>query len=400
MSFALFFLILLAVYLAAMLGANDVANSMGTSVGSGTLSLRKAIALAGIAEFTGASLFGHRVTNAIATGVVSPEVFRADPNQLLLGMGTVMLACAIWLNFANWKGLPVASSHAIIGALVGFGCIAQGIQAIYWHQIGILSLAWLITPLVSGTISFLLLTFMHTWISSSTLSEWIPWLSVGTLGLMGLSVNHIDRGLGDRFAMPIVGFGLGAIAVSGLTLRLWHKSKEGMTPVFGQLQILSAGSVAFAHGSNDVGNAIAPLAVAVAIVTNGTALQSQELTIPLWLLVLGGMGIVLGLSIFGRKVIATVGSEITAIEPQSGFAAELSTAVTVLLASSLSLSVSSTHALVGAVLGVGLAKRLNTGTNAIDWGVMKKVVMAWLITIPAAAILAAGLFKLLSMLTE
>jgi inorganic phosphate transporter, PiT family len=396
MIFILFSLSILALYLAAMLGANDVANSMGTSVGSGTLSLKKAIALAGVMEFLGASLFGHRVTHAIATGVVSPEIFRAEPNQLLLGMGVVMLTCALWLQIANWQGLPVASSHAIIGALIGFGWIAQGTQAIYWPQIGIMSLAWLITPLASGAISFGLLTFIQTWISSVTLSEWIPWLSVGTLGLIGISVYNINAVDGST---PIAPLSMGAIAAVGLTLWLWQKSKDGVIAVFGQLQILSAGSVAFAHGSNDVGNAIAPLSVAVEVVTQGS-FGSEELSIPLWILILGGVGIVLGLSVFGKKVIATVGTEITAINPQSGFAAELSTAITVLLASSLSLSISSTHALVGAVMGIGLAKSLSTGKNAIDLGVIKKVVMAWLITIPAAAILAAGLFKLLLPLSQ
>jgi inorganic phosphate transporter, PiT family len=396
MIFAVFFLSVLALYLAAMLGANDVANSMGTSVGSGTLSLKKAIAVAGVMEFMGASLFGHRVTHAIATGVVSPEVFHAEPHRLLLGMGVVMLTCALWLQIANWKGLPVASSHAIIGALVGFGWMAQGINSICWAQIGIMSLAWLITPLVSGTISFLLLVSIQASISEDTLLEWIPWLSVGTLGLMGLSVNNV----GDFTATPIAILSIGAIATVGLTFWLWQKSQNGTIAVFGQLQILSASFVAFAHGSNDVGNAIAPLAVAVAIVTNGSIPDSQALEIPLWILILGGMGIVLGLSMFGRKVIATVGTEITAIDPQSGFAAELSTAITVLLASSLSLSISSTHALIGAVMGIGLAKSISQGKNAIAFGTLKKVVMAWLITIPASAILAAVLYELSSLVAR
>jgi len=381
---------ILAGYMAFMMGANDVANSMGTSVGSKALTLVKAIAIAGVMEFAGAVLFGQNVSNTIATGIVRAEMFQFRPQSLMLGMIAVLLACALWLNFANWRGLPVASSHAIVGALVGFGWYAQGNGAVNWQQVGGITLAWILTPLFSGALAYIFLKLIQIWIFEVNLQEWMPWLSACVFGSIALTLSSsIDSQIPLYWVV-----GGGSIASLGFTAWLWWRSEQSISSVFGQLQILSASFVAFAHGSNDVGHSIAPLAVAVELATTGVVPMSQKLEIPLWILILGGIGIVLGLSILGSRVITTVGTEITLIETKSGFAAELATALTILMASSLAIPASTTHALVGAVIGVGLVQ----GAEAINFKLLQKVALAWLVTIPIAALLAAGLYAGLSLL--
>ncbi len=395
----IFLCIVLAFYLAMMMGANDVANSMGTSVGSGVLSLGKAIAIAAVMEFIGAVWFGQNVSNTIATGILTPTVFQTNPQQLLLGMLTVLFACGVWLNLANWRKLPVSSSHAVIGSLVGFGLVAQGSEAINWTEIGTISLAWIVTPLISGTLSFTCIKFLQRWIHDDNLLEWIPWLSVGVFCVIGFSVAEQFNSLDSNYLT----LGVGVIAVCAFTFWLWVKversteqSEQSIVAVFSQLQILSASFVAFAHGSNDVSHAIAPLAVAVELVYTGVVPQSAQLTIALWIFVLGGVGIVTGLWLWGKNVIATVGKHITAINPQNGFAAEISTACTILMGSHIGLPLSTTHALVGAVVGVGLSK----SDHSIDLQVLKQIGMAWLVTIPASAILGATIYKAIGLFVD
>jgi inorganic phosphate transporter, PiT family len=383
MTLNLVCLVVLAFYMAFMMGANDVANSMGTSVGSKALTLGKAIAIAGVMEFAGAVIFGQNVSNTIATGIVRAEVFQTNPQSLILGMISVLLACSLWLNFANWRRLPVASSHAIIGALVGFGWYAQGVSVVNWLQVGSITCAWIVAPLFSATLAYVFLRLIQTWILPANIQEWIPWLSVSVLGAIALTViSGIDIQVPNYLPVGAV-----AIASLGLTMWLWRVERS-VESVFGQLQILSASFVAFAHGSNDVGHAIAPLAVAVELATTGTLPQSNQLAIPIWILVLGGVGIVAGLSILGSRVMATIGTDITLIETKSGFAAELATAITILIASNLGMPASTTHALVGAVIGVGLVH----GRDAVNFKLLQTVALAWLVTIPIAALLAASLF--------
>lgn len=366
-----------------MMGANDVANSMGTSVGSKALTLGKAIAIAGVMEFAGAVIFGQNVSSTIATGILKAEVFQNNPQSLILGMISVLLACSLWLNFANWYRLPVASSHAIIGALVGFGWCAQGITAVNWPQVGNISCAWIVAPLFSGVLAYVLLRLIQTWILPANIQEWIPWLSVIVLGAIALSlVSGTDIQVPNYLPVGIV-----AIASLGLAKWLW-RIERSVESVFGQLQILSASFVAFAHGSNDVGHAIAPLAIAFEIATTGTLPESSQLAIPTWILVLGGVGIVAGLSILGSRVIATIGTDITLIETKSGFAAELATAITILVASNLGIPASTTHALVGAVIGVGLVQ----GVDVVNFKLLQTVALAWLVTIPISALMAASFF--------
>ncbi len=423
----------LALYVAANLGANDVANSMGTSVGSKALTLRQAIIVAGILEFSGAVLFGQGVSETLATGVVNAEVFADKAQVFLIGMVSVLIACGLWLQIATSRGLPVSSSHAVVGAIAGFSCVAGGIHAVDWPTIGTISLTWLATPFASGVLAALFYSGVKYWILDRPdplfqLREWIPWLSAGMLSVFGVIVlpSVVDVALvqtgaidlvRDRFGWNIplhdIVIGIGSIGAIVLTLNSWKKlglagghgglegGHGGTAPTTGgtnatvieqqmaRFQVISACFVAFAHGSNDVGNAVAPLA-AIAYIRRTGSFPLEDFSVPLWILVLGGAGIVIGLAIWGEKVIATVGEGIIQLQPSGGFCAELATATTVLLASRLGLPVSTSHALVGAVVGVGLIK----GWKSVRLQTLVSIGSAWLVTIPIAAGLAAGIFSI------
>jgi inorganic phosphate transporter, PiT family len=412
----LLFVCCLALYVACNLGANDVANSMGTSVGSKAITITQAIVIAGILEFVGAVLFGQKVSATLATSIANPQLFVDRPQTLLLGMIAVLISCGVWLQIATAKSLPVASSHAVVGAIAGFSWIAAGTDAVEWSSLGSISIAWLLTPLLSGTVAAGLYSLIRRWILTEKypliqIDTWMPWLAVILVSVFGITVlPSVVATLPAEF-LPTVprhdfSLGLGAMAAIGITIVGWRRlsidrassqlpSGEIVERQLARFQLLSACCVAFAHGSNDVGNAIAPLATILYIQNTGSVPQSG-LEIPLWVLVLGGIGIVAGLAIWGKQTIATIGEGIIKLEPSSGFAAELATAATVLIASQFGLPVSTSHALVGAVVGVGIVKdrksvRLDTLTS-IGW--------AWVVTIPIATMLSAAIFSLLQLLVR
>ncbi|MGL5193180.1 MAG: inorganic phosphate transporter [Chroococcales cyanobacterium] len=442
-------LALLAFYVAANLGANDVANSMGTSVGSKALTLRQALLIAGVLEFTGAVLFGQEVSQTLATSVLEPSVFAHAPHLLLTGMICVMVTCGIWLQVATSQGWPVASSHAIIGAIAGFSIVAVGFDAVDWSTIGLISISWLLTPAISALIAATVYSFVKRWILDhpeplQQLDQWIPWLSSLLLGVFGIIVlpkvlHPVNIWIGTEFGivlppqdLPLL---VGGVAAVGLTLVQWRNLEQGngenwqeleqdleqeleqeleeetdleknseinstvySSPVEKQLarfQVLSACFVAFAHGSNDVGNAVAPLA-AIAYIRRTGSVPLDDFSVPLWILLLGGAGIVTGLGIWGKKVIATVGEKIIALKPSGGFCAELATATTVLVASRFGLPVSTSHSLVGGVIGIGLVQN----PKSIRMDTLRGVFLAWIITVPIAAVLGAGLFSIVQLIGE
>ncbi len=421
MPYTLLSVALLAFYVAWNLGANDVANAMGTSVGSKAVTLKQALIIAGVLEFTGAVLFGHEVTETLATKIANPALFAATPQIFVTGMITVLISCGVWLQIATSRGLPVSSSHAVVGAIAGFSWVALGVDAIDWSSIKLISIGWILTPLISGAIAALFYSQIKHWILDQPnqlvqLQEWIPWLSTLLLGIFGVIVlpsltepltNFVIEQIG--FTIPAYDIPLltGAVAAVGLTIISWRQlgkmgGDEGEllpTPhsplpnpverLFARFQLLSACFVAFAHGSNDVGNAIAPLAAIVYINRTGSV-PTDGITIPIWILILGGAGIVGGLAVWGKKVIATIGENIIALQPSSGFCAELATATTILIASRLGLPVSTSHALVGGVVGIGLVQNI----NSIKFQTLKGIAAAWLITIPVSAILSAALFSI------
>ncbi len=420
MTITLLIVALLAFYVAWNLGANDVANAMGTSVGSKAISLRQAIIIAGILEFTGAVLFGREVTETLATKVINPTLFAATPQILVTGMFTVLLSCGIWLQIATSRGLPVSSSHAVVGAIAGFSWVALGVNAIDWSSIKSITIGWILTPIISGAIAALFYSQIKRWILDQPnqvvqLREWIPWLSAILLGVFGVIVlplltqpltNFFQQQTGLNIPAHDIPLLTGAAAAVGLTFISWRQLDDlesgeisnsplpnSVERLFGRFQVLSACFVAFAHGSNDVGNAIAPLAAIVYINRTGSV-PTDGVNTPLWILILGGAGIITGLAIWGKKVIATIGENIIFLQPSSGFCAELATAATILIASRLGLPVSTSHALVGGVVGIGLVQNL----NSIKFQTLQGIAAAWLITVPVSAVLGATIFSIAQML--
>ncbi len=418
---------ILAFYLAWNLGANDVANAMGTSVGSKAVTLRQALIIAGILEFTGAVLFGQGVSATLATEVANPELFAEIPQLLILGMVSVLLACGLWLQIATSQGWPVSSSHAVVGAIAGFSWVAAGISAVDWVNIGRISLAWVITPVVSGILAAGLYSLVKYSILDrpdpiKQLREWIPWLSATLFSVFGVIVLPplFERSIFAALPIPAhdLPIATGALAAVTLTFISWRQlarftstqneincvstqlEPEHSSPfpnpverLLGRFQVLSACFVAFAHGSNDVGNAIAPLA-AIAYILRTGSVPLTSFSVPLWILILGGGGIVFGLAIWGKNVIATIGENIIPLQPSSGFCAEIATATTILLASRLGIPVSTSHALVGGVVGIGLIQNWRN----VRFQTVKSIALAWVITIPVAASLGAIIFVCLRLL--
>jgi inorganic phosphate transporter, PiT family len=385
----IFLVIILALYLAFNLGANDVANSMGTSVGAKSITLKQALIIAGILEFTGAVLFGKNVSATLGTKIANPQLFIENPQILLLGMISVLISVGLWMQIATNFGLPVSSSHAIVGAIAGFSLVQFGMNAVDWSSIGLISIAWVITPLISGIISSVFYTWLKTAIFNQndpifSLQEWIPWLSTIIIVIFGLIVFPA---ITDQ---PKLMIEMGIIATFLLTIFSLKNMTISLEQKMAKYQVLSACFVAFAHGSNDVGNAIAPLAV-INYIQETAKVPINYLPIPLWILIIGGIGIVAGLAIWGEKVITTIGEGIIPLKPSSGFCAEIATATTILLASRFGLPVSTSHALVGAVVGIGLIE--NGQTIKLD--TLKSIFLAWVITIPIAAMLGSLIFMIM-----
>jgi PiT family inorganic phosphate transporter len=390
----------LALYMAWAIGANDVANAMGTSVGSGALSIRGAILAAGVLEFSGAFLAGGHVTETIRSGILDPDLFAERPDELVWGMLAALASAGTWLLFASRAGWPVSTTHSIVGAIVGFGAVGIGIDAVAWGTVGQIALSWLTSPLISGTIAF----FIFRLVRGSILDQEDPIARARSLGpafvfvvVFTLSLVTVHKGLKnlkldldfDDAALVSAAIGaVGALASRAVLRRVRLETTDqairyrNVERVFGVLQVMTACSVAFAHGSNDVANAIGPLAAIHQVVAGGVA--GAKATVTVWMLAIGGIGIVVGLATYGYRVMETVGRKITELTPSRGFSAELATALTIVVASRLGIPVSTTHTLVGAVLGVGLAR----GIGALDLRVVGRIAISWVVTLPTGAGLA------------
>jgi inorganic phosphate transporter, PiT family len=380
---------LLALYLAWNLGANDVANSMGTAVGSKAITLRQALVIAGILEFAGALLLGQEVSSTLATQIINPAQFTPNPQEFISGMIAVVIACGVWLNLATLLGLPVSSSHAVVGAIAGFAWVVRGMNGVAWQTMGWISLTWVITPVVSGAIAALFYRVIQYGIleqpdPAERLQEWVPWLSVAVVATFGSLV--VPPIAGKLELLPIQELALGGVVAGGVAIAMVKATSAQLESTFVPLQIFSAGLVAFAHGSNDVGNAIAPLSAIVYTRMTG-AIPHDSFATPLWVLVLGGIGIVGGLATWGKKVIATVGEGIIPLQPSVGFCAQWGTAVTVLIASQLGFPVSTSHAIIGSVVGIGLVQ------GGVQFQTLRGIALAWGVTIPIAAGLTALIYQ-------
>ncbi len=394
-------------YMAWNIGANDVANAMGTSVGSGALTLRKAIVVAGILEFLGAVLVGAYVTDTVRKGIVDPMVFQAHPKLFVYGMMSALLAAALWLNGASFFGVPVSTTHSIVGSLTGFGLLVAGASAVKWGKLIFIVASWVVSPLVGGIVSYIIFrvvrrTVILTETPAASARKAAPYL-VGVL-LFVLALVMLFKGL-KNVKLQLMWWhslsgavGLGLLGVMGTKLIQGMRGepeggvKQSMAAVekiFSPLQVATACAVAFAHGANDVANAIGPMAAVFSTLQSGAV--AQKVGVPTWILLLGGGGIVLGLATYGYRVMSTIGTKITEMTPTRGFSAEFGAAVTILFGSKLGLPLSTTHTLVGSVIGVGFAR----GMEALDMRVVRNIVISWLTTVPVAAIIGIPLYYLL-----
>ena len=460
-------LMIAGLYMAWNIGANDVANAMGTSVGSGALTLRQAVILAAIFEFLGAYFFGSYVSETIQSDILSPEIFGPQPRLYVIGMLSSLFAAGIWLQVASYFGWPVSTTHSIIGAIVGFGLVAGGFDAVEWNWVLSIVASWVISPLLGGVLALYLFSLIRDRVlysprpleSTKKLTPYfvfvltfllfltlfmtgndhlgfdipIPSLiaMVLLLSISGAFISHhfvqkvdpeVEHPTVPSSYQPEIIIGLGKVKkhlmrveahtdgevrnkvhslmkevsdisqsiTQGPFQEVIHTHLKWVEIIFSKLQIFSACIMAFAHGSNDVANAIGPMTGSIRILLHGHS--NLQADVPNWALALGGLGIVVGLATWGWRVIMTIGKKITELTPTRGFSAELSAALVVLVASKLGLPISATHTLVGAVLGVGLAR----GLGAINLSITRDILASWVVTVPAGAILSVLFYSVLN----
>jgi PiT family inorganic phosphate transporter len=399
------------VYMAWNIGANDVANAMGTSVGSHAITMKQAVLLAAVFEFAGAFLVGGHVTNTVRKGIVSTDVFQDNPELFVLGMLSALIAAGVWLNLSTFLGLPVSTTHSIIGAIVGFGLIVGGFSAIHWGKLGSVVMSWVVSPVCGGlmgwaTFTIIKRTVLSSWNPVRAARRIVPILIFPVAVILVLSMLY--KGLKNlKLDVPfsqalLIAMVVGVLAYYSMKLLLSIKLKhvprkrvdafKQVEKIFAYLQVGTACYVAFAHGANDVANAIGPFAAIVAVFKSGDL--AMKVPVPIWVLALGGAGIVVGLGTWGYRVIETIGKKITSITPSRGFSAEFATATTVLICSKLGLPVSTSHTLVGSVIGVGMAR----GMAALNLRVIRNIINSWIITIPASAIVTILIFLALKII--
>ncbi len=399
---------LLGFYMAANIGANDLANAMGTSVGSGALTMRQAVLAAMVFDFAGAVLAGGHVTDTIRRGMIDPSLLEGSPEKLMLGMFAALLAAGIWVHVASHFGLPVSTTHSIVGAVVGFGIVAVGFRAISWRMVGAIALSWVISPVAGAIIGGLVYYLISRLIMSShapyrAAQRYAPWLLCLVFAVIilsaifkGLKNLHLDLSFGKAMLVTIPLALLAGFAGRAVLARLggegcrWIRGneEEKVECVFGYLQIMTACYVSFAHGANDVANAVGPLAAIYSVVK--TKAVAMQVGVPIWMLAFGGAAVSLGLLLFGARVMETIGKKITEITPVRGFSAEFGAATTILLCSRLGMPVSTTHVLVGSVIGIGFMR----GMGFLDLRVIRNIASSWLVTLPFTIILSMVLYGL------
>jgi PiT family inorganic phosphate transporter len=391
-------------YMAWSIGANDVANSMASAVGAKAITQRQAVLIAGILTIIGAVFLGAHVSGTISKGIVDPNTI-GDARLVMLGALAAILAASIWVTLATWKSMPISTTHSIVGAMIGFGLIAGGFGVVSWGVVGKVALSWVLSPLFGCILAFIVFKLITKLIlgKEDTLGwgkKIAPFFIAATFFIIFMSLLLKTR-LGEIVIPPPYDPLLWAIIISSMVAagtgiigylvirRIQLKSKEGydeVEEIFRKLQIMTSCYVALAHGANDVANAIGPMATIFTINSEGSI--PDQVSIPVYLLALGGIGIAVGIMTWGYRVIRTLGSKITKLTNTRGFAVDFGAATTVLIASKLGMPISTTHTVVGAIIGVGLAR----GLEAIDLRIIKKIVASWLITVPIAAITCALIY--------
>jgi len=390
-------------YMAWNIGANDVANSMASAVGARAITIRQAIFIAGILNIVGAVFIGSHVTQTIRKGIVSTEIL-ADPHLALIGALSALLAAALWVSFATWKSLPVSTTHSIVGAMIGFGIMAGGFSVINWGKLGAVVLSWVISPVFAMVIAFLMFKTIVKFILSkkdpfSQALKLAPYFISIALFVVILSFLF-KTPLGKQLALGtltallvalVLALVLGFVAVKILRKFIKKTNLSGEEEVFRKIQIGTSCYVALAQGTNDVANAIGPLAVVYFLVKTGSV--GTKVPVPVFLLFFGGIGIACGIGMAGHRVMDTIGRKITTLTNTRGFAVDFAAATTVMLASKMGLPVSTTHAAVGGVMGVGLAR----GLEAVNFRIIFEIILYWVLTVPAAAITSIVIFKILQL---
>ena len=397
-------------FMAWGIGANDVANAMGTSVGARALTMKQAVLVACVFEFAGAYLAGGEVTSTIRKGIIDSGVVASNPDLLVFGMMSALLSAGTWLLIASYFGWPVSTTHSIVGAIVGFAAIGIGFDVVEWPKVGSIAASWVVSPLLAGTIAFILFQSVRKLILESSdpfknAKKYVPlymFLAAFVISMVtfvkGLKHVGLSFSTQESLALSFI-FAIVISLIGAWLLRtIDNKEKErngtifnGIERIFAVLMVFTACAMAFAHGSNDVANAIGPLAAIVSVIQSGGEVAAKSI-VPAWVLFLGASGIVVGLSMLGYRVMMTVGRSITELTPSRGFAAELAAAGTVVVASGTGLPISTTHTLVGAVLGVGIARG---GLEALNLKVVSKIILSWLVTLPVGAILSIIFFYML-----
>ncbi len=390
-------------------GANDVANAMGTSVGSKALTIKQAIIIAAIFEFTGAFFAGGEVTSTIRSGIIDAKVFAEIPELLAYGMIAALIAAGTWLLVATYFGWPVSTTHSIVGAIIGFGAVGVGMDAVHWDEVGGIVGSWVVTPVLSGILAFLIFMSAQKLIFDTenplvAAKKYVPFYMVFAAFIMAFvtitkGLKHVGIKLSTQdglllcVAIAVTVGVIGKIAINMVKIDPDADKEMHFTNVekiFGILMIFTACCMAFAHGSNDVANAIGPLAAVVGVIQSGGQVL-DKVSLSWWILPLGAVGIVIGLMTFGARVIETIGSNITHLTPSRGFAAEIAAASTVVIASGLGLPISTTQTLVGAVLGVGMAR----GIAALNLSVIRNIFVSWVVTLPVGAVLSIIFFYII-----
>ncbi len=385
------------------IGANDVANSMASAVGARAITIRQAIFIAGILNIVGAVFIGSHVTKTIRKGIVSTDIL-SDPHLALIGALSALLAAALWVSFATWKSLPVSTTHSIVGAMIGFGIMAGGFSVINWGKLGAVVLSWVISPVFAMVIAFLMFKTIVKFILSkkdpfSQALKLAPYFISIALFVVILSFLF-KTPLGKRLALgtPLallvalaLALVLGFMAVQILRKFIKRTNLSGEEEVFRKIQIGTSCYVALAQGANDVANAIGPLAVIYFLVKTGSV--GAKVPVPVFLLFFGGIGIACGIGMAGHRVMDTIGRKITTLTNTRGFSVDFAAATTVMIASKMGLPVSTTHAAVGGVMGVGLAR----GIEAVNFRIIFQIILYWVLTVPAAAITSIVIFKILQL---
>ncbi|MFP3869425.1 MAG: inorganic phosphate transporter [Syntrophobacteria bacterium] len=399
----------IGLYLACNIGANDLANAMGTSVGSGAITLKQAVLISIVANLLGAVLAGGHVSDTISKGMIDPSLLAATPDKLMLGMFAALAAAGIWVHTATILGLPVSTTHSIVGAVVGFGILSVGFAAVSWGKVIAIAISWILSPVCGAVIAGGLYYVVREKILRSQSPEavamrWAPYLIGCVLVVLVLSfvfkgLENLHLNLGFAQALTLA---LPCAAVGAMAGRFWLRflvredlqAKEqtaSLQAFFAHLQVLTASYVAFAHGANDVANAVGPMAAIFSVLTTKTV--AMQVNVPIWMLAAGGIAVGGGLFAFGSRVMATIGGKITEVTPVRGFCAEFGAATTILVCSRLGLPVSTTHVLVGAVVGVGFMR----GMGFLDLRLLRNIASSWVITLPFTVVLAMVFYKLLTL---